>query len=185
MGGRTSLRDVESTLQSQSQHRYHLGSQSVSKSALGRANEQLDYRFYENLFKVLYKRCAPVAAGHKFRFKNKLFSLDASLIDVSMKIFPWANYNRMKAAFKLHIGLDHDGLIPAFAAVTHSKQSDMSYAKQLNLPKGSVVVFDKGYSDYAWHKTLMDKGIYADANTCSLVRIPATCLFEVSIENHY
>jgi len=44
-----------------------------------------------------------------------LFSLDASLIDVSMKVFPWTNFNRKKSAFKLHLGLDHDGPIPAFA----------------------------------------------------------------------
>ena len=42
LAGRTSLRDIEATLQSQSQHHYHLGSQSVSRSALGRANEKLD-----------------------------------------------------------------------------------------------------------------------------------------------
>ena len=60
---------------------------------------------------------------------NKAMSLDASLIDVSMKLFPTANYNRMKAAFKLHVGLDHDGLIPAFIAVTAGKVGDQTQAK--------------------------------------------------------
>ena len=63
---------------------------------------------------------------HSFKFKNKLFSLDASLLDVSMKVFPHAEYNRMKSAYKLHIGLDHDGLIPAFAAVTVGKVGDQT-----------------------------------------------------------
>lgn len=54
LGGRHSLRDIESCLASQRQHRYHLGSQSVSRSALGCANEQLDFRFYEDLFAHLY-----------------------------------------------------------------------------------------------------------------------------------
>lgn len=49
LGGRRSLRDIEATIQSQKHHRYHLGSQSISRSALSRANEQLDYRFYERL----------------------------------------------------------------------------------------------------------------------------------------
>jgi putative transposase len=160
LGGRSSLRDIEATLQSQSQHRYHLGSQLVSKSALGRANESLDYQFFEKPFQALYQRCTPKAPGHGFRFKHKLFSLDASLIGVSMKIFPWANYNRMKAAFKLHVGLDHAGLIPAFAAVTRGQVSDMSQAHHLDFPRGSVVVFDKGYSDYGWHKSLTDKGVF-------------------------
>jgi len=160
LGGRQSLRDIEATMRSQTQHRYHLGSQSISKSALGRANEQLDYRFYEGVFQSLYQRCTSNRRSHGFRFKHKLFSLDASLIDVSMKVFPWANFGRKKSAFKLHLGLDHDGLIPAFACVTQGKVSDMEQARQLALPKGSVVVFDKGYNCYRWHNSLTKKGIF-------------------------
>lgn len=160
LGGRSSLRDIEATIQSQGRHRYHLGSQSISRSGLSRANEQLDYRFYESLFQSLYQRCMHSQRSHGFRFKNKLFSLDASLIDVSMKVFPWANFNRKKSAFKLHIGLDHDGLIPAFASVTRSKVSDMAQARLLALPRASVVVFDKGYNSYGWHNSLTEKGIF-------------------------
>ena len=160
LGGRTSLRDIEATVRSQSHHRYHLGNQSISRSALGRANENMDYRFYEALFQTLYQRCTSDQRSHGFRFKGKLFSLDASLIDVSMKVFPWADYNSKKSAFKLHLGLDHDGLIPAFAAVTPGKASDMSQARLMALPKGSVLVFDKGYSSYEWHNSLTDQGYF-------------------------
>jgi putative transposase len=160
LGGRRSLRDIESTIRSQPHHRYHLGSQLVSRSAMSRANEKLDYQFYAELFQSLYRRCASDRRSHGFSFKNKLFSLDASLIDVSMKVFPWADYNRTKSAFKLHVGLDHDGLIPAFASVTRGKVQDIDYARQLDLPRGSVVVFDKGYNCYRWHNSLTDKGIF-------------------------
>jgi putative transposase len=160
LGGRRSLRDIEATARSQRHHRYHLGNQLISRSALGRANERLDYRFYEGLFQSLYQLCMSNQRRHGFRFKNKLFSLDASLIDVSMKVFPWANFGRKKSAFKLHLGLDHDGLIPAFACVTQGKVSDMVQARQLVLPKGSVVVFDKGYNCYRWHNSLTENGIF-------------------------
>lgn len=159
LAGRTSLRDIEATLKCQSQHRYHLGSQEVSRSALGRANESLDYSFYTALFQKLYQRCAHHAPRHGFKFKNKLFSLDGTLISLSMKVFPWADYNCKKAAFKVHIGLDHDGLIPAFAAITHGRESETSQARLWNYPKGSVLVFDKGYNSYQWHNTLTDKGL--------------------------
>lgn len=158
LGGRTSLRDIEATFQTQSRHRYHLASQSVSRSALGRANEGLDYRFFEALFKKLYQRCTHCAPRHGFRFKGKLFSLDGSLIDLSMKVFPWADYNKKKAAFKLHVGLDHDGLIPGFAALTSSKACEMEQANQWFFPTGSVLVFDKGYNSYTWHHTLTQRG---------------------------
>jgi len=159
LAGRTSLRDIEATLQSKSHHHYHLGSQSVSRSALGRANEKLDYAFYTSLFQTLYQRCTNHTPGHGFRFKNKLFSLDGTLISLSMKVFPWADYNCKKAAFKVHIGLDHDGLIPAFATITRGRESETSQARLWNYPKGSVLVFDKGYNSYQWHNTLTDKGL--------------------------
>jgi putative transposase len=173
LGGRKSLRDITSTLDSQSSRHYHLGCRRISKSALGRANESLDYQFYCDLFSRLYSRCKGKGGKHPFRFKGKLFSLDGSLFDVAMEVFPWANYNNMKAAFKLHLGLDHDGLIPAFASVTVGKESETRQAKTFDFPKGSVVVFDKGYSSYTWHKSLTDKGIFF------VTRIRSNAVYEI------
>jgi Transposase DDE domain/Domain of unknown function (DUF4372) len=160
LNGRQSLRDIEGCINSQQHLHYHLGNQSVSKSALARANEQRDYSFYAQLFELLYRRCAKGSSKHSFRFKNKLFSLDGSLLDASMKLFPWADYNRKKSAFKLHLGLDHDGLIPCFARVTEGRISENEIAKDFTAPKGSVVVFDKGFSGHEWHNSLTKKGIY-------------------------
>ena len=160
LNGRRSLRDIESCLGAQGPMHYHLGIRAVSKSALARANERRDAMFYTQLFDLLYQRCAQHAPRHGFRFRRKLFSLDGTLLDASMKLFPWADYNRMKAAFKLHVGLDHDGLIPAFAHVTEGRVSENEQARRFALPKGSVVVFDKGYNNYRWHKALTDQGIF-------------------------
>ncbi|GAA6138190.1 IS4-like element ISGsu1 family transposase [Arenicella sp. 4NH20-0111] len=158
--GRSSLRDVELTLERQSNLRYHLGTGSVKRTTLARTNKQLSAGFYQALFSKLYSRCQSYSPRHYFRFKKKLFSLDASLINVSLKVFPHRDYNRKKAAYKLHVGLDHDGLIPAFAAVTAGKVGDQMQAKLMSFPKDSVVVFDKGYADYSWHNQLTEKGIF-------------------------
>ena len=160
LSGRSSLRDIEATMESQSGINYHMGSQVIKRSTLARANENLNANFYQSLFQKLYQRCNQRADRHKFRFKGKLFSLDASLISVSLKLFPKANYNTMKAAYKLHVGLDHDGLIPAFCAVTHGRESDMSQGKLLRMPKGSVLVFDRGYNDLGWQETLSKQGVF-------------------------
>ena len=77
-----------------------------------------------------------------------------------MKVFPWADVAPKKAAFKLHVGLDHDGLIPAFAEVSEGLTSEMEVAETFAFPKGSVLVFDRGYSRYTWHKHLTDKGLF-------------------------
>jgi len=158
--GRSSLRDIESTLSCQKSLQYHLGSDSVKKSTLARTNQILTADFFQDLFGKLYVRCQHHSPKHGSRFKHKLFSLDASLLDVSLKVFPQAEYNRMKAAYKLHAGIDHDGLIPAFAAVTVGQVGDQTAAKSMKFPKGSVVVFDKGYSSYEWHNSLTNQGIF-------------------------
>jgi putative transposase len=162
LGQRHSLRDIEAALASDPKLHYHLGSRAVSKSALARANESLAADFYKDLFGALYARLqdAHVVPGKRFRFKGKLFSLDGSLIDLSMKVFPWADVAPKKAAFKLHLGLDHDGLIPAFAEVTEGLTSEMDTVDTFDFPKGSVLVFDRGYSRYTWHKQLTDKGLF-------------------------
>ena len=162
LGQRHSLRDIEAALASDPKLRYHLGTRPVSRSALARANESLSADFYRDLFGKLYARLQQthVMPGKCFRFKGKLFSLDGSLIDLSMKVFPWADVAPKKAAFKLHLGLDHDGLIPAFAEVSEGLTSEMEVADTFAFPKGSVLVFDRGYNRYTWHKQLTDKGLF-------------------------
>jgi len=174
--GRSSLRDVEYTLKQQRHLHYHSGAKIPSRSALSRANQSLSADFYEQLFTILYQRCrlaAPTDNSAKFKLPGKLFSLDASLIDVSLKLFPQANFNTMKAAYKLHVGLDHDGLIPAFATLTGGKVSDMNQARQFSFPKGSTVVVDRGYNDFGWHNSLTEQGVFF------VTRIRGNALFDV------
>lgn len=160
LAGRSSLRDIESNMKAQVRRLYHLGTGSIARSSLARLNEQQPYTLYEALFTRLYARCQSLAPAHGFRFKNKLYSLDASLIDLSLRIFPWAHYALGKAAMKLHVGLDHAGHLPAFVTVTDGKTSDIEVGRALNFAKGSLVVFDKGYTDYRWFKQLNEKGIF-------------------------
>lgn len=158
--GRQSLRDIESNMLAQKNRLYHSGTKPIARSSLARLNEKQPHELYEVLFAKLYQRCKVLAPSHKFAFKNPLYSLDASLIDLSLKIFPWSHYALGKGAVKLQLGLDHRGHIPAFATITESKVSDTSYAKTLKLPKGSIVVFDRGYSDYEWYKSLSLQGVF-------------------------
>jgi len=176
LAGRHSLRDVVANLAVQRPHLYHLGARAVTRSSLARVNEEQPWTLYEALFERLYARCQRVAPRHGFRFKNKLYTLDSSLIDLSLTVFPWAHYALGKAAMKLHLGLDHDGLLPAFAVVTESRVSDLTVARRLVLPRRSIVVFDKGYSDYAWLKSLSEDGVFFV--TRARANIDATTLAE-------
>ena len=160
LSGRHSLRDVIANAEAQLLRWYHLGARRVTRSTLARVNEQQPCAFYEALFGTLYQRCRPRAPGHRFRFKNALYSIDSSLIDLSLKIFPWGHFALGKAAMKLHVGLDHRGYLPAFATITDSHTSDIAVARTLELGRGSIVVFDKGYDDYSWYTALTNKGVF-------------------------
>jgi IS4 transposase len=96
----------------------------------------------------------------KFRFKNKLVSLDASVIDLSLSLFDWAQFRRTKGAVKLHLLLDHDGYLPSFAVVTTGKTSDIKVARRLRFERGTVVVMDRGYIDYEWFVQLTLQTVY-------------------------
>jgi putative transposase len=158
--GRHSLRDVVANAEAQRRRWYHLGARRVARSTLARVNEQQPCELYEALFGKLYQRCKPRAPGHGFRFKNPLYSIDSSLIDLSLQLFPWGQFALSKAAVKLHVGLDHRGHLPAFATLTDARTADIAIGRTLKLPRGSIVVFDKGYDDYSWYTALTKQGVF-------------------------
>ena len=67
---------------------------------------------------------------------------------------------RSRAPSSCPLGPDHDGLIPAFAAVSGELESEMDVAPSFVFSPGGVVVFDRGYSRYTWHKQLTERGIF-------------------------
>ena len=139
---------------------YYLGSVKLSRSSLSRINEDKPYALYEALFGKLLSRLQGMTPGHDFRFKNPLYSLDASTIDLCLSAFPWADLRSTKGAIKLHVGLNHDGYLPEFVTITEGKTSDIEMGRTLEFPKGSIVAIDRGYNDYAWYNQLTEKGIF-------------------------
>ena len=158
--GRSSLRDGIQSMNSRADNLYHLGAKPVSRSTFADANNVRPASFYDALFTKIYQRCRIVSPKHKFKFKNKLFSLDASVIDLSLSAFPWARFRRTKSAVKIHTLLDHSGYLPAFVAITDGKTHETKVATSLSLPKGSIVVEDKAYNDYKWFADLIQTGIF-------------------------
>jgi len=152
LSGRNSLRDIVDNVSAQAHRLYHLGSTKLSHSDLSRINEDKPYRLYEALFAKLLCRCKSVTPGHAFRFKNPLYSLDASTIDLCLSVFPWADFRTTKGGTKLHVGLNHAGYLPEFVTITEAKTHDVIAGRALQFPKGSLVVADRGYNDYAWYK---------------------------------
>lgn len=161
LSGRCSLRDVVDSLAVQGQKIYHLGIKAFSRATLARCNENQPHTLYEELFQRLLGRCQSLAPRNKkFKLNGKIYLLDASLLDLTLSLFPWAKYQKTKGAAKLHVGLDADGYLPAFIDLTAGREHEINLARTLALPKGSYVVFDRGYTDYAWYRELCDEGVF-------------------------
>ena len=183
LAGRNSLRDIVENISAQAHRLYHLGSAKLSRSNLSRINDGKPYELYEALFGKLLNRCQSVAPSHGFRFNNPLYSLDASTIDLCLSVFPWADFRTTKGAIKLHVGLNHAGHLPEFVTVTEGKTHDVTVGRTLEFPKGSIVVVDKGYNDYAWYNQLTDKGIFFVTRLKTNAKYRTICRRSVSKSN--
>ena len=159
LSGRQSLRDIESNLESQQDKLYHLGAKPIARSTLARLNEKQPAELYQNLFYKLQNRFNQQPSEHKFRFKNPLYSLDASAINLSMDLFPWAAHRDDTANVKLSVALNHGNMVPEFVALSDGNENDMIEGRKFDFPKGSIVAFDKGYIDYEWFAELTNKGV--------------------------
>jgi hypothetical protein len=160
VGQARSLREICGGLSSCLGKLKHLGIEAApNRSTLSYANERRPWQLYEKIFYQLLDTCRAIAPGKKFRFKNKLFSLDASVIDLCVTLFDWATFRRTKGAVKLHLLLDHDGYLPVFAAITEGNVHEATVAKSLSFPKGSIVVCDRGYTDYALFARWINEGV--------------------------
>ena len=160
LAGRKSLRDIAVNVSAQAHRLYHLGSAKLTRSNLSRINENKPYTLYESLAGKLLGRCQGMTPGHNFRFKNQLYSLDSSTIDLCLSIFPWAKFRTTKSAIKLHVGLNHNGYLPEFVTITDGKASDIEIGRALQFPQGSIVAIDRGYNDYSWYNLLTKNKVF-------------------------
>ena len=157
-----SLRDIETSLIAQSIRWYHIGLKNIKRSTLSDANSRRNYRLYEDFFYKLLDRCKSITPKHRFRFKNPLYTLDATVIELCLNLFPWAKFRKKKGALKLHYLYDHSGSIPSFLVVTDAKQHEVKVAKKQNLPlvPDSILSIDRAYIDYKWLYSLTKSKVY-------------------------
>ncbi len=151
LGQAHSLREICGGLASCFGKAKHLGLQGAPKrSTLSYANEHRPWQLYEKIFyQLLYKCQGQLDVGkRRFRFKNKLFSLDATVIELCASLFDWAKFRQTKGAVKLHLLLDHDGYLPVFANITDGKVHEVKVAQKMTFPSGSILAIDKGYTDF-------------------------------------
>jgi hypothetical protein len=163
MGQAQSLREICGGLATCLGKLKHLGIDAAPRrSTLSYANEHRPWQLYEKVFFSLLGKCQDMAKlqRRKFRFKNKIYSMDATVIDLCATLFDWASFRQTKGAVKLHLLLDHDGYLPVFATVTEGNVHEVNVARGLSFPKGSILAIDMGYTDYAMFARWTAEGVF-------------------------
>ena len=160
LGKAQSLREIVGGLASCEGRLAHLGITAPARSTLAYANEHRPWQLYQAVFYQLLARCQAVTGPRKFRFKNKLLSLDATLVELCAEMFPWATFRRTKGAVKLHFTLDHDGYLPTVLVITEGRCRETPVARAQRFEPGSILVFDRGYLKILWFAELTAAGVY-------------------------
>lgn len=158
-----SLREIEYGLKGCVGKLRHLGMDEAPKrSTLSYANAHRPWQLFKDVFYQMLERCQQetMPKKRKFRFSNKLFSLDATSIEMALSVFDWAKYRRAKGAVKIHLLLDHDGYLPTYARLTAGKTHEINIAHELKLVPGSIVAMDRGYLDFKLLEKWDHDGIY-------------------------
>ncbi|MBU4590332.1 MAG: IS4 family transposase [Candidatus Omnitrophica bacterium] len=160
LSGQDSLRGIEAGLATQSAMLYHTGIRPIHRSTLAYANKHRSHELFKKIFLAMLSKCQAIAPRHKFRFKNPLYSIDATIISLCLSLYDWAKFRTAKGAIKLHVKLNHSGYLPSFMVMTAGKVHETQIAPSIPLEKGDVAIFDKGYTDFSWYKSLDDKGVF-------------------------
>jgi hypothetical protein len=156
-----SLREISDGLRSCEGKLKHLGLKNEPKrSTLSYANAHRPWELFERLFYDLLAQCQAIRPQKKFRFKNRLLSLDSTTVELCVSMFDWAHWRQTKGAVKLHLLLDHEGYLPVFAHVTDGKVADLKVVQNLDFPRGSIVALDRGYIDYRLFTRWTRKGVF-------------------------
>jgi len=156
-----SLREIAGGLASCEGRLEQWGIQAPKKSTLAYANRHRPWQLFQNVYYRTFERCrAELGMKTKFRFNNRLLSIDSSVVTLCSEIFCWATWSRQKGAIKLHVTLDHAGYMPEAMVITTGKYSELTVARRRRYARGTILVMDRGFVHFGWFKELNKDGVW-------------------------
>ena len=149
---RESLSDTILCLGANKAKLYHLGiGKAISKSTLSKANENRDWRIYQDFALILIEHAKKIYEGDsqlEINIKNNIFIIDSTTIDLCLSIYPWAKFRKAKAAVKMHTKMDAKTSIPDFIHISDGKMHDVNVLDYITIIADSFYILDRGYVDY-------------------------------------
>ena len=159
-----SVREIANGLRSATGNLNHLGVQhSPCKSSVSYINKHRSWFVFRDIYFGLLERMEPsvrMRRQYAHRLKRKIYLMDSTLIHLCLSLFDWAGYRQRKGAVKLHTILDYDTCLPVFVHLTDGRTNDIRIARDVNFPKGSIIVMDRAYADFQWLYNLDSTGCF-------------------------
>jgi hypothetical protein len=164
ISGQHGLRSIEQGMNGQRNSWYHLGmpntGKDIKRSSISYANKKRSADLFKALFETVLATAQENKTHHDFKFKNPLYSIDSTTIDLCLKLFPWADFRKNKGGIKLTVKLDHCGKIPCFVNESNARVHDSKKIDDVPLKAGDVVAFDRGYTNYNYYEKLCKDGVF-------------------------
>jgi hypothetical protein len=147
---RESLRDLIVAMEAHSGKLYHLGiGKSVTRSNLSKANEQRDYRIFEEFASFMIEQARKKRHTEIFKLGGSVYAFDSTTIDLCLSVFEWAKFRKKKGGIKMHTLYDIETQVPAFVHITSAAVHDTKVMMEIPYEVGAHYIFDRGYNDFA------------------------------------
>ncbi len=161
LANRESLRDLIVALEAHRSKCYHLGmGKNISKSSLARANQDRDYRIFEeyayHLVGEVKKRCSTDI----FQLGGNVYAFDSTTIDLCLEVFWWAKFRKKKGGIKVHTLYDVETQIPTFFHITTASTHDSKAMSEIPYETGSYYIFDRAYNKFSQLYSIHQIGAY-------------------------
>ena len=161
LSNRESLRDVVLATQAHASKAYHLGfGKAVTKSNLSKANNNRDYRIFEEFAYHMVAEAQKRRATEIFKLKGKVYAFDSTTIDLCLNVFQWALFRKKKGGIKVHTLYDIETQIPTFFHITPARVHDTKAMDVIPYEENSFYIFDRGYNDFKRLHNIESVGAY-------------------------
>ena len=150
LSNRESLRDLIVALEAHQSKRYHLGlgREPIAKTTFATANQNRDYRIFEEFAFYMMDQARSKRAVDIFKLKGKVYAFDSTTIPLCLSVFWWAKFRKKKGGVKAHVLYDLESQVPAYFHITTASVHDSKAMKEIPYESGSYYVFDRGYNAF-------------------------------------
>ena len=150
LSNRESLRDLIVALEAHQSKCFHLGlgRKPIAKTTLATANQNRDYRIFEEFAFYMMTQAREKRATDIFKIGGKVYAFDSTTIPLCLSVFWWAKFRKKKGGVKAHVLYDLEAQVPAFYHITTASVYDSKAMPEIPYETGAYYVFDRGYNNF-------------------------------------